>query len=121
LFDVFVLASVSGEAAVLAVLEAMAEGKPVVATAIGGLPEVVVDGVTGRLVPPASPEAMASAIGDLLDRPEERDRMGLAAKERVAKHFSLRAEIEALESLYDELLSGRGRHACSADVGAAFR
>jgi len=89
------------------VMEAMAAGLPVVATAVGGTPEVVADGVTGLLVPPCDPAALARAITALLRDPEQRRTMGQAGRERVAQHFSAVRMIERTERLYDELLETR--------------
>jgi|GEM_PF-2000009 len=104
LFDLFVLASVRGEAATLAVLEAMAEEKAVVATSVGGISELVVDGITGLLVPPGEPTRLAAAIADLIDHPEMRASMGRAGRERVVRHFTLRAEVESLQDRYLQLV-----------------
>ena len=88
-----------------AVLEAMAAGLPVVATAVGGAPEVVVDGVTGLLVPPRDPQALAQAIAGLLSDPERRRRMGRAGRERAAAHFRVEQMVERTERLYRDLIS----------------
>lgn len=108
-FDLFVLSSIWGEAATIAVLEAMAEGKAVVASAVGGVPELVVDGVTGRLVPPKSSDKLAEAIADLLGLPELRKRMGEAGRERVEKLFSFRAELENLQELYPNIVKDKSK------------
>ncbi len=108
LFDLFVLPSLE-EAWGLSILEAMAEGKAVVASAVGGIPELVLEGVTGRLVPPRSPESLAIAIEDLIMRPEERARMGRAGRERVLRYFSLRQQVEGLQNIYTRLVAERGR------------
>jgi glycosyltransferase involved in cell wall biosynthesis len=97
---VFVLPSLS-EGLPVALLEAMAWGRPIVATRVGGVPEVVDDGVEALVVPPGDPAALATAIGRLLGDPEERQRLGRAARERAA---SLN-EVEVygrLDSLYRE-------------------
>ena len=86
------------------VMEAMAAGLPVVATAVGGTPEVVVDGVTGILVPPRSPDALAEAISTLLQDPDLRRKMGQAGKERVRQCFSVVQMVRTTEALYEELL-----------------
>lgn len=104
----FVLSSRS-EGIPLSVLEAMARGLPVVATRVGGLPEVVVDGVTGRLVPPEEPCAMSEAILGIWDRPEKGIRMGRAGRERVEQHFEVRRMVAEYESLYLEPLSRRNK------------
>jgi glycosyltransferase involved in cell wall biosynthesis len=75
--------------------EAMAAGTPVVATTVGGLPEVVQDGVTGRLVPPGRPDALAQAVNDVLSR---RETMGAAARES-AKRFDADAYARRVEAL----------------------
>jgi hypothetical protein len=79
----------------ITVLEAMAHGKPVVATAVGGTPEVVVEGETGLLVPPGDPERLAAAIRSVLDDRELARRMGEAGRIRVAERFSVEAMTRA--------------------------
>jgi glycosyltransferase involved in cell wall biosynthesis len=86
-FDVFAMSSVT-EGLGTSLLDAMACGKPVVATSTGGIPEVVVDGETGFLVPPRDHEAMAEAIVRLLKDTALRARMGAAAIRRVREKFS---------------------------------
>ena len=85
-------------------LEAMACGKPLVGTRVGGIPEVVDDGRTGVLVEPGNPEQMASAICDLLANPAKRHAMGTAARERAVAEFSWRAIAERTAALYESLL-----------------
>jgi glycosyltransferase involved in cell wall biosynthesis len=85
----------------LSVLEAMAAGVPVVATHVGGVPEILADGSTGRLVEPGQPEALAAAIGDLLDDPVLRDSLGSEAR-RVARERFTRERMSAeLAALYE--------------------
>jgi glycosyltransferase involved in cell wall biosynthesis len=86
-FDVFVMSSVT-EGLGTSILDAMACGKPVIATTAGGMPEVVKDGTTGLLVPPRDHEAMAAAIVTLLRDHESRRAMGHAAMASVRVHFS---------------------------------
>jgi glycosyltransferase involved in cell wall biosynthesis len=86
--DVFCLPS-TYEGLPLAILEAMAAGLPVVATAVSGNPEAVVDGVTGLLVPPESAEALAAALVALLTDPARARVMGEAGRQRVAERFAI--------------------------------
>jgi glycosyltransferase involved in cell wall biosynthesis len=87
------------------VLEAMAQGRPVVATPVGGTPEVVEDGRTGVLVPPRDPRALAEAVGRLLADPDLRQRMGAAGRARVAERFSPESMTTRVLAIYDEVLS----------------
>jgi colanic acid/amylovoran biosynthesis glycosyltransferase len=87
------------------VIEAMASGTPVVGTRHAGIPEAVIDGRTGRLVPERSPRALADALVGLLDDPDARARMGLAATERAEQRFCLSAQTAKLEALYDEAIA----------------
>jgi glycosyltransferase involved in cell wall biosynthesis len=97
--DVFCLPS-RIEGMPLVVLEAMAYGKPVVATSVGGTPELVVDGVTGILVPPDDATALADALAVVLADPARARRMGEAGRARVERAFSLAASTERVLSLY---------------------
>jgi glycosyltransferase involved in cell wall biosynthesis len=101
--DVFVLSS-DWEGMSNALLEAMAAHLPVVATATGGTPDVVVEGVTGFLVPPGDAPALAQAIEALLLHPDWRDRMGQAGRQRVVEHFSVEQMVERTQALYQSLL-----------------
>jgi len=87
-----------------ALLEAMAAGKPVVATKVGGIPEIVVHGETGILIPPRDHDALAIAIIDLLQNRLKAKDMGEAARIRAGKRFSFYKMIEKTENLYQELL-----------------
>jgi glycosyltransferase involved in cell wall biosynthesis len=84
-------------------LEAMAYGLPVVATAAGGLPEVVEDGITGILVPPVDSEALAEAIICLLNSHDLRHRMGQAGRQRVLAKFTAQQVAEQTLSLYKKV------------------
>jgi glycosyltransferase involved in cell wall biosynthesis len=86
------------------VLEAMAAAVPVVATTVGGLPELVEDGRTGFLVPAANPAALASCLGQLLDSAKDRLEFGAAGRHRVARHFSFEAQALAYEQLFADLV-----------------
>lgn len=85
-------------------LDAMAMARPVVATRVGGIPEMVEDGVNGRLVPPRDPDALAGALIELLNQPDERKRMGEAGRARMLGKFSADAMVSATESLYLKIL-----------------
>jgi glycosyltransferase involved in cell wall biosynthesis len=106
--DAFVLSSRS-EGMPISVLEAMAAGLPVVATDVGGVHEVVLDGETGRLVPPGDVRALAAALSEMVDDAELRERWGRAGRRRIAERFELRAWRAAHLALYERLLSGSGR------------
>jgi glycosyltransferase involved in cell wall biosynthesis len=86
------------------ILEAMAAGKPVVATKVGGVPEVVVHGETGILVPPEDSNALTSAIIDLLRDKLKAKMMGQAGRMRIEEHFTISKTIEKTEYLYRKLL-----------------
>ena len=104
-FDVFVQPSLRPDPLPTTILEAMASGCPVVATAHGGAPEMVVDGVTGRLTPPGDATAMAAAILGLLRDPGQRHAMGARGKQRVDSEFSPAAFSAAYLSMYRALVS----------------
>ncbi len=87
----------------LVVLEAMAHGRPVVATPVGGTPEVVLDGETGLLVPPRDPHALAAALQRLVDDAGLRRRLGEAGKRRAVERFSAGAMTARMLELYDEV------------------
>lgn len=105
--DICVLPA-SAEACGRVLLEAMAMAKPVVGTASGGTPEIVENGVTGILVPPADPAAMASALEILLQDRERACRMGAAGRDRAVGRFSIEAHAERTMALYDDVLARRG-------------
>ena len=102
--DIFVLPSVLPEPFGLVVIEAMASGKPVIATAPGGPSETVVDGETGYLVPPSDPQLIADPLEKLLD-PERRKRMGEAGKKRACDTFSLARYVAQFQDLYSRVLA----------------
>jgi sugar transferase (PEP-CTERM/EpsH1 system associated) len=102
-FNLFVLPSLA-EGISNTILEAMASGLPVIATRVGGNPELVVDGQTGLLVPAGNPVAMAGAIEAYLHNPSKLIEHGIAGRKRVEKHFSIDSMITGYMSLYDEVL-----------------
>jgi glycosyltransferase involved in cell wall biosynthesis len=103
--DCFVLASTRTEGVPQALLQAFAAGVPVVASRIGGIPEVVRDGETGLLVPSESVPALAAAIDRVLDDPEAAALRARAARALVEERFSHESAIGRLLRLYDELLA----------------
>jgi glycosyltransferase involved in cell wall biosynthesis len=103
LCDVVVLPSLH-EGFPRVLLEAMAEGKPVVASKVGGIPELVEDGETGFLVPPSDPQSLAAALREILSAPSLMKRMGEAGRVRVAG-FSSQAMARAVERVYEEALA----------------
>ncbi len=102
-FDVYVVPSLY-EGLGRAVTEAMASGRPVVATAVNGVPDLVSPGATGLLAEPSDPESLARSVLWLLDHPDEAVRMGAAGRERVRSHFGTDVMCGALDELYGELL-----------------
>ncbi len=101
--DIFVLPSL-GEGISNTVLEAMASGLPVVATAVGGNIELVEEGFNGSLVPVGDHEALSKALAALLNNDRERARQGSNARHRVCQHFDWGRTVDAYLRLYDELL-----------------
>jgi glycosyltransferase involved in cell wall biosynthesis len=85
----------------------MASQTPVVATNAGALPELVVDGATGIIVPPADPGALAGAIARLLADPERCRAMGAAGRARVLERFTWDKHARGVEALYEDVLSKR--------------
>jgi len=111
--DLFVLPSFT-EGLPNVALEAFAAGVPVVATAVGGTPEVVDDGTSGRLVPPGNPAAMARAILEVLSDEARRLQMGARGRERVRRHFTFASQARAYQELFDRLVprkSGKSHRA----------
>jgi L-malate glycosyltransferase len=101
--DIFAHASRSDSFG-LVLAEAGYFGLPVVATAVGGIPEVVEDGVTGLLVPPEDPQALAAALAPLINDREYRERLGRAGKKRIAALFSVERMVENFHQTYDRLV-----------------
>ena len=105
-FDVFVMPSVQ-EGLGTSLLDAMAAGVPVVAARAGGIPEVVDDGRTGLLVPPADPLSLAAAVKRLLSEPELGCRLARAAGEKVASQFTVEGMVEKTVGVYNSFLGRR--------------
>ncbi|HNU85851.1 MAG: glycosyltransferase [Pseudomonadota bacterium] len=104
--DLVVLPSLSGEAFPRVVIEAMALGKPVVATDVGGTREAIDEGVTGYIVPPGDSGALAERIERLAASDALRASMGKTARHRAEKFFSIEANVRTTEKLYREMMNG---------------
>jgi glycosyltransferase involved in cell wall biosynthesis len=104
--DLFVLPSLT-EGLPLTVLEAMAVGKPVIATAVGGIPEAVCPGETGLLVPPRDPGKLAAVVIDLLKDPAKARAMGDAGRRRVEKTFTMDNEAAQTARVYRGALAAQ--------------
>jgi len=104
--DVFVLPSYN-EGLPMALLEAMAQGVPVISTSVGGIPELVLDGREGFLVQPGDKAALGSAIQRFLESPTLRAEMGAAARRRVQDQFSPQAALARLDDIYRRALASR--------------
>lgn len=99
-FDVFCLPSVRNEGVPQSILQASAAGLPVVSTAVGGIPEAVVHGVTGVVVSPGDSGALARVIGGLIADPELRRRLGEAGAEHISTSFSVQRMLDLTERAY---------------------
>lgn len=95
------------EAQPLSILEAMAAGLVPVAPAIGGVPQMIVDGVTGRLVPAEETDTLAKILRDLLSSPEECRELARKAREDVEKRYDLRTCVDSIESIYEDIRKKR--------------
>jgi len=105
--DIFVMPSVA-EGLPNALLEAMAMGKPIVATEVGGIPEVIKNRHSGFLVPPRNPEALATAIKDLISNEQLAAKMGQAARHIVLDNLSIKAIAQKWQTLYLSILREKG-------------
>jgi len=104
--DILVLPSLV-EGLPLAAVEAMAYGKPIVASRTGGLPEVVTDSVTGYLVPPEDSEGIARRINELIDDKDKRMIMGAEAKKVFEKKFNTKIMLSRIEGLYEDIIHSK--------------
>jgi glycosyltransferase involved in cell wall biosynthesis len=109
-FDVFAMSSIS-EGMGTPLVDAMAAGRAAVATAVGGIPEVVLEGVTGYLVPPRDPAALAGRIVELLKNQPLRERMGRAAWARARDCYTVETMVEKTAAVYKSLATGTANRA----------
>lgn len=109
--DLLVLPSHS-EAFGRVLVEAMAAGKPVIGTTVGGIPEIIEDGITGLLVPPASPDDLAQAIIKILQDPDLAHRMGAAGRERAKACFSPERYAAEVQKIYEKFVGEGQTTAC---------
>jgi glycosyltransferase involved in cell wall biosynthesis len=116
--DAFVLPSLS-ESCSNSLMEAMAMGLPVIASNVGGNPELVVDGISGLLVPPGDPPRLAQAMAQLMDNPALAAALGTQAAARIRTEFTLPRMLAGIESLYAAALSRNGRWKRPRESGRA--
>jgi glycosyltransferase involved in cell wall biosynthesis len=107
--DLVVDASYAGLGLTGSLREALAVETPVIGTNLEGIPELILDGETGLLVPPRNPDALAQAILRVVENPTRAKAMARAGRKRVEAHFSLTAKVERTEALYRRLLDARER------------
>jgi glycosyltransferase involved in cell wall biosynthesis len=112
--DVSCLVSDSAEGVPQAVTQSLAMGKPTVGTNVGGIPELIVDGVTGYLIPPADPLILAEKILALLNDPPKATAMGKAGRALIRERFSCEIMLKRLEALYHDVLGVKAKAATSA-------
>lgn len=103
--SVVILPSIGHEDFPIVILEAMTVGRPVVASRIAGIPDQVVDGVTGRLVDPGDPAALAAAVAEVLGTPGQAEQMGTAGRLRYQTHFAAQRVVEQYWQTYATLIS----------------
>jgi len=115
LLDVFVLPSYT-EGISLTLLEAASCALPIVATRVGGNPEIIDDGRTGRLVPPRDAEALADGLMEQWREPEKARKIGRAARAEIVERFSLKRMTQDYLALYHELLNGRAARRAGAEA-----
>ena len=111
-FDVFVLPSLM-EGFGIALLEAMAMSKPIVACKVGGVPEVIKDGVTGILVPPKDSQSLAVALQKILNDEPTKISLGMCARKVVEAQFTREAAMKRIQNFYRKVLDDRHVDACA--------
>jgi glycosyltransferase involved in cell wall biosynthesis len=107
-FDLFAIPSVEGDTIPQVLMQALAIGLPVISTTVGSIPDVVIDGETGFVVPPRDAAALADRIARLLDDDELRSRMGVQGRAMVERCYSLERMLDRMEGVYDRLIHAPG-------------
>jgi glycosyltransferase involved in cell wall biosynthesis len=107
--DIFILPSVASEATSQVIPQALAVGRPVIAANAGGLSEIIEDGVTGRLIPPKDPSAIANAIIRMADNREEAGKMAVNGRMKILEGYTLQKMIESTADVYDSLITELGK------------
>jgi glycosyltransferase involved in cell wall biosynthesis len=107
LMDVFCLTSYTVECFPISLLEAMAIGRAAVCTAVGGIPDMIDDGVTGYVVPPRDPTALARRLAELLGDPARAEKMGRAARDRLEERFTLASSVREAQWAIEETAGRR--------------
>jgi glycosyltransferase involved in cell wall biosynthesis len=102
--DFLILPSIRGEGLPKAVIEAMAQGIPAIATRVGGCPELIEDGISGKIVEPRSPEALADAVISFCQSTDHLPDMGRKARERIGTHFHVQVGVDGMERAYRSIL-----------------
>jgi glycosyltransferase involved in cell wall biosynthesis len=118
--DVCALSSIN-EGTPVAIIEAMAAGRAVVSTNVGGVSDVIEDGRTGLLVPPQNVEALAGALIRLAEDPDARDSLGVRARKDVARRFSPERLVDDIERLYVSALAEKRGAAIVASASIPTR
>jgi glycosyltransferase involved in cell wall biosynthesis len=113
--DIYVVPSVN-EGLSLSILEAMAAGKPIIATDVGGNSEMIIDDVTGILINPGSYQMLATAITVLLNQPDKRARLSQAGHNLVTENFNVQRMTDAYCELYMDLIDNAGWKLVSQEI-----
>ena len=105
--DIFILPSTASEATSQVIPQALSMGKPVIATNVGGLPEIIEDGVTGLLIPPGDPDAIAGAVLRMAEHKEEAQKMAVKGRDKILKDFTFQGMIDRTAGVYYDVLEKR--------------